>query len=240
MLRAPFALALCILAPAVLTAPASAATIEINATGPIVELVVSEGIEAEPDIAGIGAGVTTEAMTAGEAMRENARAMRAVIERMRALGIAERDIQTSSISLNPRYDYDETNRRQVFRGYMASNRVQVELREIARVGAVLDALVEAGATDLSGPSWSIDDPAPVRARAREQALRTARERALEYARHAGYSDARLLQISEATAFDRPIMVTGSRLMDVAEASTPIQPGEVETGVTITVTYELTS
>lgn len=242
MMRATCALAFALAAcgPALLATPATAATIEIDASGPVVELVVTQSVEAEPDIAGIGAGVTTEAMSATEAMRANALAMRTVIERMRQLGIAERDIQTSGISLSPRYDYDEASRRQVFRGYMASNRVQVTLREIERIGTVLDALVEAGATDLSGPSWSIDDPAPIRARAREQAMRTARERALEYARHTGYSDARLLQVSEATAFNRPVMVTGSRLMDAAEASTPVQPGQVETGVTITVTYELTS
>ena len=220
------------------TSPVAAAEITISATGPVVELGISESVEARPDIADISAGVTSEAMSATEAMQANARAMNAVIERIKALGIAERDIQTTGINLNPRYDYEQQERRQVFRGYQVSNRVRVTLRDIERAGSVLDALVAAGATDLSGPNWSIADPAPARAQARERAMQTARERALEYARLAGYSDARLLEVREAVPFDRPMPMARMMAMDVAEAATPVEPGRVEAGVTITISYEL--
>src|SRR5690606_28566066 len=114
--------------------------------------------------------------------------------RIKALGIAERDIQTSGISLGAQYDYDQENRRQVFRGYQVSNRVSVKLREVPRTGEVLDALVAAGATDLSGPDFSIEDDTGARAQARKAAMESAQAQALEYARATGYSGVRLLEI----------------------------------------------
>jgi len=235
MLRAALALTTALAAGPV------AAEVSIAAQGPVVELSVAGSVEACPDIADVGAGVTTEAPTAVAAMQANAQAMRAVIDRIEALGIEEKDIQTTGINLSPQYDYDETSRRQVFRGYQVSNRVQVVLRDIEQVGEVLDALVQAGATDLSGPNWSVEDATAARAQAREQAMRTARERALEYARNTGFADVRLLQVSEAVPFDQPMPLGRTVKMDVAEvASTPVAPGRIESGVTVTVTYELVS
>lgn len=239
MLRHALALTLTLTAAST-AGPLAAAEIAIAAQGPVVELSMAESVEARPDLADVGAGVTSEAPTAVGAMQANAQAMSAVIARIKALGIAEGDIQTAGISLNPRYDYHQENRRQVFLGYQVSNRVQVTLREIARVGEVLDALVAAGATDLSGPNWSIDDPAVARAQARERAMGAARERALEYARLAGFADVRLLQVSEAVPFDRPMPFARAEAADAVQASTPVEPGRVEAGVTITVSYELVS
>jgi hypothetical protein len=172
-------------------------------------------------------------------MRTNATQMNAVIERIKALGVPERDIQTTGISLGAMYDYNQQTQRQVFRGYQASNRVSVKLRDIQRTGDVLDALVAAGATDLGGPDWSIDDDTAARAQARRQAMETARAQALEYARGAGYSDIRLLEISETIAPQRPMPMLRMAQAEAADASTPVQPGMVEAGVTVRVSYEMT-
>ncbi len=220
--------------------PLAAAEVTIGARGPVVEFSIAQSVEARPDIADVSAGVTSEAPTAIGAMQANAQAMSAVTARIRALGIAVEDIQTAGISLSPHYDYDQENRRQIFLGYQVSNRLQATLRDIARVGEVLDALAAVGATDLSGPNWSIGDPDAARAQARERALGTARERALEYARLTGFADVRLLQVSEAAPFDRPMPFARAERADAAQASTPVEPGLVEAGVTITVTYELVS
>lgn len=233
-------LTLPLLAAAVIAAPASAAEIQIAATGPVVELNVTENVEAEPDIVTVSAGVTTEARTAVEAMRTNAEAMNRVVDRIKQLGVAERDIQTTGISLGAQYDYDQGARRQVFRGYQASNRVSVKLRQIDRTGEVLDALVAAGATDLGGPDWSIDDDTAARAQARRQAMETARAQALEYARAAGYADVRLLEISETIASQPPMPFLRTVNAEAAQAaSTPVQPGLVQAGVTVRVVYEMT-
>ena len=170
MLRIAFAT----IAAASVAVPAAAADIQIQSSGPVIELSVTETVNAQPDIATVSAGVTTDAPTAVEAMRANATRMSSVVDRIKALGIAEDDIQTTGINLNPRYDYDRDTQQQVFRGYQASNRVSVKLREIDETGEVLDALVAAGATDIGGPAFSIDDDSAHRAEARRAAMERAR------------------------------------------------------------------
>jgi len=237
----PLASAVSAALPAALLPAPAAAQVEIAATGPVVELNVTERVEAEPSLVRIGAGVTSRAPSAVEAMGLNAQAMAQVIARLRQLGIAERSIQTAAIDLNAAYDHDQQTGRQVFAGYEAANRVSVELDEVGRTGEVLDALVAAGATDLTGPSFALDEERTIaaRAQARSAAMATAREQALAYARLAGFSDIRLLRIAEGMdgqvpqPMMRDIVVTGSRV------TTPVQPGLVEEAVTVTVSYELT-
>ena len=154
------------LAIAATASQVQAAEVQIASQGPVVELSVSETVDAKPDIVDISAGVTSQARTAVEAMQINAREMTAVIDRIKALGIDEDDIQTTGINLGAQYDYDQSTRQQVFRGYQASNRVSVTLRDVKRAGEVLDALVAAGATDIGGPRFSLDDDSPARAQAR--------------------------------------------------------------------------
>ncbi|MXO57371.1 SIMPL domain-containing protein [Pontixanthobacter gangjinensis] len=221
-----------------LAMPASAADIQIQSRGPVIELSVSESVKAAPDIATISAGVASQAKTAVEAMQLNAREMTAVIARIKALGIDEKDIQTTGINLNPQYDYDRQTQQQVFKGYSVSNRVSVILRKIERTGPVLDALVAAGATDIGGPSFSIGDDTAAKAQARESALKTARERAMEYAGWAGYSDIRLLEISEAVSVSSPQPMMRTMAVEKLADSTPVQPGMVGTGVSVTVKYEM--
>ena len=222
-----------------LAGPASAA-VQVTATGPVVELTVNESVEAEPDLVTVSSGVTTQALTAVEAMRTNAQAMTAVIARIKGLGVPERDIQTAGINLGAQYDYDQSSQRQVFRGYQASNRVSVTLRKIDQTGAVLDALVAAGATDIGGPSFSIDDDTASRAQARKAAFDKAQAQASEYARWAGYSSVRLLSISEAVNPGRPMPYAEARVAMAADMKqTPVEPGLVGTAVTISVTFEMT-
>ncbi len=224
---------------AMVPAATSAAEVQIQATGPVVELTVSESVPGDPDVATLDAGVTTVAPTAVAAMQQNATAMTAVIERIRALGVARDDIGTTGINLQAEYQWDEATRMQRFQGYRVTNRVQVKLRDIDRTGEVLDALVAAGATDLGGVGFGVDDPTQAQDRARTQAMRTAEQRATDYARMAGYSGVRLLEVSEGQPqFYGPVPVAAAA-RDVAQAATPVVPGQVQSGVTITVKYEMT-
>ncbi|KPP96253.1 hypothetical protein SAMN04515621_0296 [Erythrobacter sp. HL-111] len=229
------------LAGALFALPASAANVEIEAEGPVIQLSVRESITAEPDIVTIGAGVTSEAPTAVEAMRQNAAEMTRVIERIKALGVAEKDIQTTGVNLSPRYDYDRENREQVFRGYTVSNRVSVKLRDIDGTGAALDALVEAGATDISGPNFGLEDDEAATDAARDRAIERAGERAEAYAAMLGYDGAKVLRISEMIQGRGPSPANAMREMAVDSArvsATPVEPGLVETSVMIAITYEL--
>lgn len=230
------------LAAAAIASSAQAAEVQIQAQGPVVELSVSESVDAKPDIVDIGAGVTSQASTAVEAMRINAREMNAVIDRIKALGIKDKDIQTTGINLSAQYDYDQSTSRQVFRGYQASNRVNVTLREVPRAGEVLDALVAAGATDINGPNFALDDDTSARAQARKAAFDKARAQAEEYARWSGFSGVRLLEINESVAAGPPMPYAQSaerKMMDLSAAPTPVEPGLVGTMVSLTVKFEMT-
>ncbi|WP_427965016.1 SIMPL domain-containing protein [Altererythrobacter sp.] len=225
---------------AMLASPAAAAEVRIEAQNPVVELTVSEVVQSAPDVAQIGAGVTTRAATAQEAVRQNAQEMDRLVTRMKALGIKPKDIQTSNFSLNPQYRYDRTNEQQVFTGYQVSNQVSVKLRELKRAGEVLDAFAGAGATNIFGPNFMLEDDSEVKATARGTAFKRGRMMAEEYARMAGYSGVRLLEVSETfQSYGRPQPLMAMRVAaDAAEAATPIELGEVGTGVTISVKYEM--
>lgn len=236
--------ALAVLAVSALALPAhalAAAEIDIKADGPVVELSVFESVSVAPDLATIGAGVTTEAPTATEALRQNSAEMQRVVARIKALGVADKDIQTTGISLNARYDYDQASQRPVFRGYQAANRVSVILRKIEDAGRVLDALVEAGANDLSGPNFSIENDEAAKDVARQRAIERAQARVKAYAGMFGYDGAKLLAITEGIEGVGPmpemaIMRTSADKIGAAPA--PVQPGMVSTGINLTIKYEL--
>lgn len=227
---------------AALPMAAQAAEVQIAATGPVVELNVQEIVHSAPDVAQIGAGVITRAPTAQQAVQQNAQAMERLVERMRALGIDRRDIQTSNFNLNPDYRHNPQTGEQSFSGYTVHNQVTVKLRELERAGEVLDALVAAGANNIHGPNFMLENDTDAKARARTAAFASGKEMAENYARMAGYSGVRLLEISESFqsfAPPPPRMAMMARGESSADSTTPIEPGEVGTGVSITVKYEMT-
>lgn len=236
-----FPMSAALLAPllAVPLYPAAAAEIQVQATNPVVELNIKETVRSDPDAAQVGAGVTVRAPSASEAMRQNAARMENVIARLRQLGIAREDIQTANFNLNAQYRYDNGGSDPAFLGYDASNQVRVTLRDLDRIGATLDALVEAGANNVHGPNFILEDDEAVRAQGRKSAFARARQQAEEYARMAGFSGVRLLEVSESYDAAGPIMVTAARESAAAKAPTPIEPGQVGTAVTVTAKYEMT-
>src|SRR5256885_2970107 len=141
--------------------------LDINATGEVTRV---------PDLATVSAGVVSRAATASGAIQQAATRMARVREALRQAGIADRDIQTSNISLNPQYVYvkDQPPR---LSGYSASNQVNVRFRDIASTGKILDALVAEGANQISGPNLSVDKPEAALDEARAKAVAIARARA---------------------------------------------------------------
>jgi uncharacterized protein YggE len=211
-----------------LAAPAAAQTrLDVVASGEVTRV---------PDIVRIDAGVVTQATSAVEAIRLNAQRMVAVRAALRGAGIADRDIQTSNISLQADYRYAE-NRPPVLTGYRASNQVNVRFRDIANSGQILDALVAQGANQINGPNLAIEHPEAALDEARLAALANARARAELYARPLGLQVRRILVISEAGAAALPPM-PAMRMQAADAAQTRIDPGEQTVGVTLTVSFEL--
>jgi len=213
------------------------------------------------DIAMFTAGVVTQARTATEAMAENSRRMEAVTAALRRAGIADRDIQTSTIRLQPRYSDPERDAQIRARqtgqpymppadpgppriiGYEAHNSVQVRVRQLGQMGRIIDTLIGAGANQVNGPSFSLDEPRAALDEARVEAVANGRQRAELYARAAGLRVARILSISEGGGHypvEPQIVVTGSRIGAAAPPPppTPVSPGELTLGVNVSMQFEL--
>ena len=174
----------------------------LPADGTLLEVSADGTSTRTPDLAIIQAGVVTQQATAGEAMRQNGARMAAVLAALRRAGVAERDVQTSNIALSPQYRYAQ-NEPPVITGYQASNQVTVRFRDIAKSGAILDALVREGANNISGPNLTIDKPETALDEARTAAVAAARARADLYAKAAGLRVDRILSISEGGSMPPP-------------------------------------
>ena len=237
-------LALIALAASALPVAAIAQTsVTIAETAPVVTLNVTESVEATPNIATVGTGVQSRAKTAQQAMQDNAAKTEKLIAALAKAGIAKKDIQTSGINLNAQYDYNQQPGQPAeprFLGYEASNQLSVKLRDIKRVGSLLDAMVAAGATNVNGPSFAVDDPTAMIAQARGQAIRSAKTQADYYAQAAGFHTARLISIAESNSGGQPPMpmLQSARFKSDSMATTPVEPGQVSASVTLTVQYAL--
>jgi len=154
---------------------AMATQVTIAASNPVIDLTISEAVETKPDIAIFSTGVQTMAPTASEAVRQNNVQMASVVARLKKLGIADKDIQTTQISLNQQFDYRDGQ--QIFKGFQASNMVNAKLRDLKKLSAFLDALAVDGATNFNGPTFSIDDDSKLKEAARDKVWATAMARA---------------------------------------------------------------
>jgi uncharacterized protein YggE len=215
---------------------AAAAQTESPLHGTRLDVVATGEAVRVPDLARVGAGVVTTAPSASAAVEQNARRMAAVRAALRGAGIADRDIQTSTLSLYPEYR-QQPNQAPQITGYRASNEVSVTFRDIAATGRILDALVAQGANQINGPNLSIEHPEAALDEARVKALAAARARAELYARASGKHVVRMLSISESGANAMPPPRPMLRVMAVQE-STAIDPGSQTLQVTLTVSFEL--
>lgn len=205
------------------------------------DLVVSGKSTRVPDVATISTGVQTRGATAKEAIAQNAERMSRILAALRAAGVAERDIRTSQLNLNPEYDYRRENGEGPrLTGYMATNQVTVRFRDISKSGGIIDALVGVGANQINGPMLSIDDPATAMDEARADAIATGTRRAELYAAAMGKRVVRIAMVREGGAVERPeIIVTGSRAMMAEDAAaTEIVPGEQDVSVTLQMSFDL--
>ena len=207
-------------------------------TGTRLDISTSGSVSRVPDLATISAGVVTRSTTATGAISDNAARMEKVRAALKRAGIADRDIQTSSINLNPDYRY-ENNQPPVLTGYQASNNVSIKFHDIRNSGAILDALVAQGANQINGPSLSIDKPEGAYDEARVKALAAGRVRAELYARSLGMRVTRLVSISESGGYSRPpVVMMAARAEGMADAKTSIEPGAQDVEVTVAMSFEL--
>lgn len=231
------AAALVLGAAAIPSAAWGQAQVNQSIAGTRLDVVARGEVNRVPDIATVSTGVTTRAATASAAISEAASRMAAIRAELKRSGIADRDIQTSNLSLNPQYAYAE-GRAPRLTGYEASNQLSVRFRNIADSGKVIDALVRAGANQINGPNLSIEDPQSALDEARASAVARGRAEAALYARALGMRVVRVVSVSEGGGNypvppPMPVMMSAERSSD-----SKIDPGEQKLSVALMMTFEL--
>jgi uncharacterized protein YggE len=195
-------------------------------------------ITAAPDIATSQLGVQTFATEVEPAVAENNRKTQAIIDALIREGIAEKDIQTSQFSIYPQRNYEDNKPEEII-GYQVNNTLSVVMRDLEAVGEVLQSAIDAGTNNISGVTFSLDDPEPLRKDARIQAIKDARDRAESMAEAAGIKLGDVISLNELT-YPGPITVRADYDKAAAEAAVPIQPGELELTVQIELVFEILS
>lgn len=186
-------------------------------------------------------GVETSTASAQEAVSANKQQMLALLEKMKAMGVAEQDIQTSKYSIFAERSEPNSPKAGSTSGsetikYRVSNMVNVTVRDTAKLGDVLDQAVSAGANAVYGVSFEVSDTGALEAAARERAIADARSRAESLAKLTGVSLGEVQEVSEVIGGSGPIYVKGA--MEGLGAGTPIQPDELEMSLSVQVTYAI--
>ncbi len=193
----------------------------------------------EPDMAVVVVGVRTEAEAASEALNQNNEQASELILTLQEEGVAQSDIQTQQISLFPRYS-DQPNQgdQPEITGYIATNTVQVRVRNISQVGTILDAAVQNGSNLIENIRFEVSDQAEALQQAREAAFTNAGEKAQQLADLAGVQIGQVVSIVETSSSTPPIPFdAGGRA--VAEMAVPVEPGSQSIQVFLQVTWEIT-
>lgn len=219
-------------------AQAQQATITQSIAGTRLDVSATGEVTRVPDIAVISTGVVTKSATASGAISQAATRMARVRAALKTAGVEDRDIQTSNLSLNPDYRYDN-NQPPKLVGYQASNTVTVRFRDIANSGKIIDALVAEGANQINGPTLTIDKPEAALDEARAQAIRIGRARADLYARSMGLRVVRVVAVSESGG-SYPVPPPMPVMMEARAqaANSKIDPGEQKLQVNLAMTFEL--
>ncbi len=195
-------------------------------------------VRATPDIASLSVGVMTNAETATAALEANSKAMQAVLDALKAAGIAARDIQTSNLMVNPRYDSrsDDSSQPKTA-GFDASNNVNIVMRDLGAMGKILDQVVNAGANQINGISFGVENEGPKLDDARKLAVKEARRKAELYAAASGVSLGGVITITEGGAY-QPQQGLVFKARAEAMDSVPISQGEQVLAVDVNMTWEI--
>jgi uncharacterized protein YggE len=200
-------------------------TVTVSATG---------SAEVEPDLAQVSTGVVSEAGTAKEAIERNKAGMSKLTDGMKKAGIDARDIRTTVFNVEPRYTQPKDGRSGVINGYRVMNQVRLTVRNVGRLGDVLDQAIALGANQVNHIAFDVANDETLKDDARKLAMTNARRRAELYAKAAGAELGQVLRIFE-QVIGHHAPVDGRVAM---RASVPIEPGTRTLEVEVHVTYAL--
>jgi uncharacterized protein len=206
------------------------------ATAAAPPLVITAGeavVRVAPDLAYVALATETRARSPQDAQRQNAEAMTAVQQKVLQGGVPKDAVRTTGYDLQPEYDY--VSGRQVLRGYVARNNIEIRVDDLARVGAIIDLAVGSGATAVSGVRFDLKNRDAVERDALKRAVADARARADAAAAGAGRVIDRVLRIEESRTGEIAMPVMRMAAAPAPSPSTPIAPSDVEVRAQVTLT-----
>jgi len=212
---------------AALGAPARAAERLLTVTG---EAMVSVA----PDAAVIRIGVSSSAKTAREASDANAQQMTSVLAAIKGTGIADRDVQTSRLSLQPQYDPNRAGAARLL-GFQVTNQLTIKIRDIDKLPGILDRAIGAGANEMSGLEFVVSEQSKLLDQARDEAMADAKRKAERYAKAAGVKVGPVMSIAEEGSSPPPRVLQAMRA-----GAAPVAPGEQILRAAVSVTYEISN
>ncbi|MFA6409950.1 MAG: SIMPL domain-containing protein [Candidatus Buchananbacteria bacterium] len=200
-------------------------------------------VNATPDIAQISLGLQTEKIEVAQAQKENTEKMNNIIKEIKAMGVEAKDIATENYSIYPRYDW--TSGRQVLKGYQVSQNVTVKIRDLAKIGDIVDKAGKLGANQVGSLSFTIDEPEKLKQQAREKALVNAKEKAEALAKIAGVKLGKLVAFTETSSGGvTPVYRDyAMKSLDAVGAGEAMPAPQIEAGsqdiiIDVMVTYEV--
>jgi hypothetical protein len=193
-------------------------------------------VTSTPDVATVNLGVKTLAKTADVAVAVNNRKAADLVSALKSLRLQPEDIQTTGFNVRAERQFHR-DRPDTTTGYWATNSISVRVRDLSLVGEVLQKAVDAGANDVHGLSFSVEDPAPLLTEARRKAMTDARNRAATLAAAAGVEVGRVVNIRELQG-GSPAMLEGRLMRQSAVASVPVQAGDLDMSARVEVVFEI--
>jgi len=204
-------------------------------------------IYAKPDLAITSFSVITEAKTVAEAISENAKKMNAVMAAVKNQGVEEKDLKTINFSISPHYDYYDTSKiypyegKRVLTGYDVTQSLQVKIRNMEKVGNIIQAAVDSGSNEASDLQFTIDNQDALEKQAREQAINKVKAKAQEISGQLGVKLVKITSFSENNytpyywAMEKSAAPAG---LGGGDAVPQIATGENKIQVTVSITYEI--
>jgi hypothetical protein len=202
-----------------------------------ISLAASGVVKTAPDVVEISAGVTSEAPSARAALDKNTQAMSKVVEMLKGEGIEAKDIQTANFSIGPVYEQKEDGKPPVVTGYRVTNQVRITLRDIGKLGAILDKVVSLGANQIDSIEFGLAKPEALKDEARKLAVKNVTDNAKLYAEAAGVSLGQILSITEEESIYQPQFSQAGARMEAAKA-VPIEAGTAAVEVRVRVSWEI--
>jgi uncharacterized protein YggE len=196
---------------------------------------------ADPNVARITFGSEVFDASLSNAQAEASRRMDAVVTKLKADGIQETDIRTTSFNINPQYDLRDQSQPAVLRGYTVQNQVEVKTTNVAGLGALIDDAVGVGATRVFGIRFEASNMEALKNQARDQAMQNARAKAEQLAKDSGITLGRPISIEESdTGGVTPLARQADSSLAAAPAavSTPIQPGQLQVSTNVRVIFSI--